>query len=277
MNDSTLPRQGVISWLKQETKDTFTLSIVFADQAQTGFLRFIPGQFNMLAVPYLGEAPISISSAPDDRELTHTIRVAGDVTAALSRLKSGDRLGIRGPFGNGWPLPEIEECDLLLIAGGLGIAPLRSVIRHVMAHRNCCRKRPLLLYGAKTPKEILFRNEIPRFRQVFDILLTVDRADPQEHWRDPTGTVGQLLETTRFDPLTAVAFICGPEVMMTGVAQQLLRRGVPPEKIFVALERHMNCGTGICGHCIFGPILVCKDGPVFRYQDIRQFLGVREL
>ncbi len=283
MSDRSTPFEATIKWMKKETRDTFTCSLKINNRDIQKAYRFLPGQFNMLYVPGIGEAPISISSSPVDHDLMHTVRIAGNVTSALSRLRTGDVIGMRGPFGRGWPLGETEDRDLLIVAGGLGIAPLRSVARHILkipprrSERVSTRPRRVLLYGAKTPKDIIFRDEFPRYRNVFDVFLTVDRADPEEYWRGETGLVTKLFGAISLDPLRTVVFLCGPEIMMQTSVRELILRGVPGERIFVSMERSMNCGMGVCGHCFFGPKFVCKDGPVFRFSEIEGFTGIKEL
>lgn len=275
MSKYILPFEATIKWIKKETRDTSTFALSIKDRDILRSYSFRPGQFNMVYVPGIGEAPISISSSPQDHDLTHTIRIAGDVTIAIGRLEHGDSLFIRGPFGRGWPIEEAEERDVILIGGGLGIAPLRSVIRELIKRGR--GKRDKILYGAKSPKDIIFRDEFPRYREFFDVYLTVDKADPEEYWKGETGYVTQLIGRLSFDPLNTVFFICGPEAMMQAVIKELLLRGVPGEKIFLSMERNMNCGMGTCGHCLFGPRFVCKDGPVFRFTDVEEFLGIKEI
>jgi len=282
MYDRSVPFEASIKWIRKETRDTFTSALKINSREIQRAYRFIPGQFNMLYVPGIGEAPISISSSPLDHDLMHTVRVAGDVTTALYGLRAGDVIGMRGPFGSGWPLEEAEDLDLLIVAGGLGIAPLRSVARHILRSaapkkRGNAHPRRMLLYGAKTPKDIIFRDEFPRYRDVFEVFLTVDRADPEGYWREETGLVTKLFDRLSIDPLCTVAFVCGPEIMMQTSVRELILRGVPEEKIFLSLERNMNCGIGLCGHCFFGPKFVCKDGPVFRFSEIRGLMGIKEL
>lgn len=282
MYDKSIPFEARIKWIKKETRDTATYALKIVNREIEKAYSFIPGQFNMLSVPGVGEAAISISSAPSDHDLMHTIRVAGDVTTAISRLNAGDVLGMRGPFGNGWPLEETEGRDVMIIAGGLGIAPLRSAIRHVMKLPGRYRhstgvSRHMILYGTKAPKDIIFRDEFPRYRDVFDVFLTVDKADPEEYWHGDVGLITRLLGKAPFDPLNVLVFICGPEIMMQAVVKELILKGVAGEKIFLSMERNMNCGMGICGHCFFGPKFVCKDGPVFRFSEVEEFFGVKEI
>ncbi len=272
----------MIKWMKKETRDTFTCALKIGSRDIQRAYRFLPGQFNMLYVPGIGEAPVSISSSPLDHDLMHTVRVAGDVTTALSRLRVGDVIGMRGPFGRGWPLEETEDKEFLIVAGGLGIAPLRSVARHILKtdapkKRGSTHPRRLLLYGAKTPKDIIFRDEFPRYRDVFEVFLTVDRADPEEYWRGETGLVLKLFDRISLDPLRSIVFVCGPEIMMQTSVRELILKRVPEERIFVSMERNMNCGVGICGHCFFGPKFVCKDGPVFRFSEIEGLMGIKEI
>ncbi len=281
MYDKSIPFEATIRWIKKETRDTATYALKINSREIQRYYTFKPGQFNMLYIPGIGEAPISISSAPSDHDLMHTIRIAGDVTTYISRLNAGDVIGVRGPFGSSWPLEEIEDRHLILVAGGLGIAPLRSVIRHILKRskgvKSPLQKPPIILYGAKTPKDMIFRDEFPRYADAFQVFLTVDKADPEEYWRGDVGLITGLLNKVSFNPLNTVVFMCGPEVMIQSMTKELILRGVPGEKIFISMERNMNCGMGVCGHCMFGPRFVCKDGPVFRFTDIEGFLGIKEI
>jgi NAD(P)H-flavin reductase len=281
MYDKSMPFEATIKWIKKETRDSSTYALRINGRDIQRAYRFLPGQFNMLYLPGIGEAPISISSSPVDHDLMHTVRIAGDVTTALSRLRAGDVIGMRGPFGRGWPLEETEDLDLLIVAGGLGIAPLRSVARHILqtldSKKRGAHARRMLLYGAKTPKDIIFRDEFPRYRDAFEVFLTVDRADPEEHWLGETGLVTKLFDRVSLDPLCTLVFVCGPEIMMQTSVRELILRDVPGERIYVSLERNMNCGMGLCGHCFFGPKFVCKDGPVFRFSEIEELMGIKEL
>ncbi len=277
MYDKTLPFSASIKWIKKETRDTWTYALKIVDREIERAYRFQPGQFNMLYVPGIGESAISISSGTNDHDLLHTIRVAGDVTTAISKMNPGDVIGVRGPFGRGWPMEETEDRNVMIIAGGVGIAPLRSVIRHLASSRRSRPGKDIILYGTKTPKDVLFRDEFPRYRDLFQVFLTVDKADPEEYWKGEVGLVTRLLGKASFDPLGTTVFICGPEVMMQSTIKELLVRGVPGEKIYLTMERHMNCGMGVCGHCFFGPKFVCRDGAVFRYTEVEDFLGVREV
>lgn len=264
--------QATIRWIKKETRDTSTYALKVK-----GKFTFAPGQFNMLYMPGIGEAPISISSSPKDHEILHTIRIAGDVTTAISRLGTGDVILFRGPYGKGWPMEELKDRNLMIVAGGLGVAPLRPVIRDILRGKNIFSRRPILMYGSKTTKDIIFRDEFPRFRDVFDVFLSVDRVDPETVWRGHVGDVANTLRKVHFEPLNTIIFICGPEIMIKITANHLINTGVPEEKIYLSMERNMNCGMGTCGHCFFGPRFVCRDGPVFKYSEIIDFLEEKEL
>lgn len=277
MYDKTLPFEASIKWTRKETRDTATYALRIVDREIAKAYSFQPGQFNMLSIPGIGEAAISISSSSADRDLMHTVRVAGDVTTALSRLSAGDVIGLRGPFGNGWPLEEAQDRDLVIIAGGVGIAPLRSVIRSIWASKQKSSGMNIVFYGAKSPKDIIFRDEFPRYRAAFKVFLTVDKADPEEHWRGEVGLIPALFDRVSLEPLNTTVFMCGPEIMMKVTVKELILRGVPGEKIFLSLERNMNCGMGLCGHCMFGPKFICKDGAVFRYTDVAGFMDVPEV
>jgi NAD(P)H-flavin reductase len=281
MYDKSMPFEATVKWIKKETRDSSTYALRINDKEIQRAYRFLPGQFNMLYIPGFGEAPISLSSSPADHDLMHTVRVAGDVTTALSRLKAGDVIGMRGPFGRGWPLEETEDLALLIVAGGLGIAPLRSVARHILktsaSNKRGAHPRRMLLYGAKTPKDVIFRDEFPLYRDFFEVFLTVDRADPEEYWRGETGLVTKLFDRISLDPRCTLVFVCGPEIMMQTSVRELILREVPEERIYVSLERNMNCGIGLCGHCFFGPKFVCKDGPVFKFSEIEGFMGIKEV
>jgi NAD(P)H-flavin reductase len=231
----------------------------------------------MLYVYGVGEVPISISGDPTrPGTLVHTTREVGAVTRAMRRLKAGQTLGVRGPYGRGWPVAEAAGGDLVLITGGIGLAPLRPVIYHALAHREQYGK-VVLLYGARTPDDILYRRELEKWRSRFDleIHLTVDRATGS--WRGNVGVVTQLIQRSPFDPSHCLAMICGPEIMMRFTALELEKRGVDPAQIYISMERNMKCGIGLCGHCQLGGSFVCKDGPVYRYDRIGPLLMEREV
>lgn len=273
--DPMRPRPFRVVRSHQETHDTFTLTLEPADRGDP--FGFRPGQFNMLYAFGAGEVPISMSGPPGDvREVVHTIRAVGPVTQQLHQLRHGDTIGLRGPFGTPWPVEEAEGRDVVLVAGGIGLAPLRPALYHVLAQRERFG-RVTLLFGARTPQDILFTREIELWRGRFDVTVevVVDRAAPS--WRGFVGVVTSLVPRAPFEPRNAVAFVCGPEVMMKFAVQELGNRGVDPTRVYVSLERNMKCAVGSCGHCQFGPTFICKDGPVYRYDRVSTLLGIREV
>lgn len=238
---------------------------------------FVPGQFNMLTAFGIGEVPISFSGDPaDSQRLIHTIRAVGPVSAALAALKEGASLGIRGPFGVGWPMAEAAGRDVVIVAGGLGLAPLRPVLYQLLAER-ARYGRIILLYGTRSPEEILFRRELESWRRRLDmeIEVTVDHA--MGDWRGHVGVVTTLISRASLDPHRALALVCGPEIMMRFAIAALRDAKVADEAIHLSMERNMKCAVGLCGHCQFGSVLVCRDGPVFRYDRLRDLLWIKEL
>jgi len=258
-----------------ETADTATLVLSPAPGSRS--LTFRPGQFNMVYAFGVGEAAISVSGDPARPErLVHTIRSAGRVTAALAGVAPGAAVGIRGPYGTGWPVELAQGKDVVLVAGGLGLPPLRPLLYELLARRDRVG-RIEVIYGARTPKDLVYYDEIQHWRARGDLRFqtTVDAAG--RDWYGDVGLVTARLPDLRVDPANTVAFLCGPEVMMKFTAQGLEARGVPEPSIYVSLERNMKCAIGLCGHCQFGPEFICRDGPVFRYDVVRPFLSVREL
>ncbi len=237
------------------------------------FPPFVPGQFNMLYVYGQGEVPISISSLRRDL-LEHTVRLVGEVTEDLFRLGVGDHIGLRGPYGSGFPVERCRGMDLLLIAGGLGLADIKPVVEYVLRERESYGE-VYLLVGAKDPSGLLYRGEYGSWREGVNLLLTVDRAEGG--WSGHVGLVTDLLSQVRVNPSTVAAMMCGPEQMMIATAGALLRLGVPGERIHLSMERHMKCAVGTCGHCQFGYTFVCRDGPVFSYARVKPLLGIRGL
>ncbi len=274
-SDVMMVRPFKIRRMIKETDDTFSLELGPRDGTR-GF-SFEPGQFNMLNVFGIGEVPISISGDPTKTdELLHTTRAVGTVTKAMKKLKVGDTIGIRGPYGKSWPVREVEGYDVVVVAGGIGLAPLRPVIYYLLANREKYGKI-VLLYGTRTPEEILFRKDLEKWRARFDLetFMTVDRATGD--WRGNVGVVTTLIGRAPFDHLNSAAMICGPEIMMRFTVLELQKRGLVDDKIFVSMERNMKCGVGLCGHCQLGASFVCKDGPVYRYDQIRGIFTKREL
>ena len=270
---STMPRPFRVVSTMRETRDVVTLCLDPANEGEP--IVAAPGQFNMLYQFGVGEVPISISHVTQRPTLTHTIRDVGAVTRALCSAKPGDLVGVRGPFGQPWPLTEAQGTDLLFIAGGIGLAPLRPAIDYALSHREYYN-RICLLYGSRSPEDLLFREDLRRWQSQADqVFTTVDAAG--EDWTGDVGVVTSLLRRTRFDPQHATAFICGPEIMMRFTAADLLKRGVPKEQIVVSLERSFSCALGLCGRCQLGPEFICKDGPVFRYSRVAERLAIPEL
>jgi anaerobic sulfite reductase subunit B len=257
---------------RRDTADTCTLEL----EPRNGALGApAPGQFTMLYAWGVGEVPISVSGLDAGGRLVQTIRDVGSVTHKLCALDPGTTLGVRGPFGRGWPLDAFAGADVVVVAGGLGLAPLRLAVLALLARRERYG-RLLLLYGARTPADLLYRDELARWAEDgLDVEITVDAADAD--WDGPVGVVGKLVARAGFDPRNAAALMCGPEVMMRFTAVALAERGVAPERTYVSLERSMKCGIGQCGHCQIGPTLVCLDGPVYSWAEISRWLSVREL
>ncbi|MCL5095978.1 MAG: FAD/NAD(P)-binding protein [Candidatus Omnitrophica bacterium] len=256
--------------LKPETDDTFTLALQPADGPSK--FNFEPGQFNMVYVFGVGEIPISISGDPGDSKLLfHTTREVGLVTRAMRQLKPNDLVGLRGPFGTFWPVEDAEGKDVVIVAGGIGLAPLRPALYRILSRRDRYG-RVVLLYGTRTPADILYRHELEQWRSRFDleVYATVDRA--MSGWRGNVGVVTTLIPRAPFDPRNTVAYVCGPEVMMRFTTQELQKRGVNKDAIFISMERNMKCAVGFCGRCQFGPTFVCKDGPVFRFDKVEDWL-----
>ncbi len=273
--DPMLPQLCRVQRVRRETYDTYTFELVPEDGA--GLPRFAAGQFNMLYIFGVGEVPISISGDPgQEAPLIHTTRAVGPVTQAMCALKPTDVLGVRGPYGSHWPVEVAEGHDVVLVAGGIGLAPLRPALYQILAQRGRYGK-VLLLYGARTPPDMLYRRELEHWRARFDleVAVTVDRATGD--WHGNVGVVTQFIPRAAFDPRETVAMVCGPEIMMRFTAVELQKRGVTDDRIYFSMERNMKCGIGLCGHCQYGPTFICKDGPVFAYGDIQTWFAKREV
>jgi NAD(P)H-flavin reductase len=265
----------VVKGVRKETYDTFTLELEPKNELHSRSFR--PGQFNMLYVFGVGEVPISICGDPAKLDtLMHTTRAVGTVTKALWKLGRGDLVGVRGPFGTSWPVEDARGRDVVIVTGGIGLPPLRPSLYHLLSKRQEYGKL-FLLYGARTPEDIVYGREIERWRKRPDLSVdvTVDRATG--HWRGNVGVVTTLIPKADFDPSNTMAMIVGPEIMMRFTIAELQKRGVRDERIYISMERNMKCGFGFCGHCQLGPFFVCKDGPVFRYDRIKPFFGKGEI
>jgi sulfhydrogenase subunit gamma (sulfur reductase) len=261
-----IPETGRILRVEQLTAQEKLFEIALEDRA----LGHQPCQFVQASLFGIGEAPISISSSPtvsDTFELC--VRRVGAVTTAFHNLKVGDRIGIRGPFGNGFPVEKILGKDVLFVCGGLGLAPLRSLIRWSLEHRRSFG-RIVTLYGAKNPSELLFTSELEEWKRgkEMEFHLTVDR--PDESWKGRTGVITTLFSDIQLDPLKTVAVVVGPPVMYKFVILELLKRAIMESRIYVSLERRMRCGLGKCGHCQMNGIYVCQEGPVFCYNEVKK-------
>ncbi len=263
------PRLVKVKARRKETRDTVSLD--FEDPGVT----YAPGQFNMLCAFGQGEVPISIS-AVSGRRVTHTVRDVGLVTAALTRLPAGSVMGVRGPFGQGWPLQRSRGRNVVVVAGGLGLAPLRSAIHMLLQHR-ADYQRLVFLYGARTPADLLFAREVEKWRGRFDVdvHVTVDAA--ARGWRGDVGVVTKLFKRIAVEPAYTTALVCGPEVMMRFGAAGLVDAGIDPDDIWLSMERNMQCGAGVCGHCQLGPFLLCRDGPVMPLSRLSPLMLVKEL
>lgn len=260
---------------RRETRDTVTLRL-----RPLSDVRLIaqPGQFMMLSVYGVGEVPISVSGLPRrPGELEHTIRAVGSVTRHLVALHPGDQIGVRGPFGTSWPLQLAHGQDVLLIAGGLGFAPLRSALLAILRERWRYRQ-VIVLYGARSPADLLYRRDLSRWLQRPDLVLRITVDHPDQYWRGQVGVVPNLIRQVAafFEPANTVAMICGPEIMMRFTIRELQKHGIPDERIFLSLERNMQCAIGLCGHCQLGPFFLCKDGPVLPYSRLAPFSEIRE-
>jgi len=273
--DPMLPRPFRIERVRRELSDTFSWSLAPEDDADD--FQFLPGQFNMLYQFGVGEVPVSISGdAADKGKLIHTIRAVGTVTDAMAKLKKDDVIGLRGPFGTPWPMEKAAGQDVLVITGGIGLAPLRPAIYHLLANRRKYGKIAIL-YGARTPKDMLYRHELEKWRSRFDISVEVTVDHAGHDWSGNVGVVPNLIGQADFDPLHTTALVCGPEVMIHFTIKALNKAGVKDKGIYVSMERNMKCAVGFCGHCQWGPNFVCKDGPVFQYNTIRKLFSVREI
>ncbi len=261
-----------VSRRRRETHDTWTLEL---EPVSGERIAPAPGQFTMLYAFGIGEVPISVSGDVEG-PLVHTVRAVGAVTEAICASRPGTVLGVRGPYGNSWPVESAVASDFVVVAGGIGLAPLRPALYQVLRRRGDYGE-VALLYGSRTPGDLLYRRELERLRGRFDLQVDVTVDSAEGGWHGKVGVVGKLVGGARFDPGSAVALLCGPEVMMRFTARALLERGLPADRIYLSMERDMRCGVGHCGHCQLGPTLICRDGAVYRYDELLALMEVREL
>ena len=257
-----------------ECRDTVTFTL---EPAAGAVAAPVPGQFLMLWAPGLGEVPISIAGLPGADRVVHTVRAVGATTTALCAAEVGTVLGVRGPFGTSWPMAQAAGQDVVIVAGGIGLAPVRPVVHAILADRSAYG-RVSLIVGARTAHDLLYRQALDSWwrEEIIDVRTTVDT--PCSHWT--TGSVGVVTTELRRVPIdgpATVAIVCGPEVMMRIVGSALVDRGVPADRIAVSMERNMQCGLGRCGHCQLGPLLICRDGPVLPWSSVEELMGVPEL
>ena len=263
MDNEYIPEFFTIEDIFEETEDTKTYTLDRKIDSS-------PGQFLQVFLPVYGEAPISISSHRDEK-VKLTVRSVGDVTRALGRLKKNDRIGIRGPFGLGWPIEKARGKNVVIIAGGIGLAPLRPVVKEIENNRDSYEK-VILLYGARTPDLILYKKELEEWTKFIDVKITVDYFDKVcdyqcKAWQGDVGVVTKLLDKSDIPLEDNYAFMCGPPIMMKYSVMRLIEMGFSVPRIYISLERHMKCGMGFCGHCQIGGKYACKDGPVFSVED----------
>ena len=262
---------------QKKTENHGIVTLTLAPSAEDVIEPMEPGQFNMLYAFGIGEIPISISSLWNSQpELIHTIQDVGAVSKAFCDLSTGDQIGVRGPYGTCWPLNKAKNKDVLILAGGVGIVPLRPLIEEIVNDRSAYGKLNVL-YGARSPENIIFHQDIISWQAdpTLNFQITVDHA--YSNWRGNVGVVTYLIDEASFDPENTIAFICGPEIMMRYAVNTCLDANVPPDQLFLSMERNMKCAAGFCGHCQLGPRFVCKDGPVFRFDNIADLFDIREM
>ena len=273
--DAGVPHAATVVARTRESPTIFTLRLRLDDAAAQAAYRFAPGQFNMLYLFGVGEVPISITSDPGDRnDIGHTIRALGRVTRGLSDLQPGDQVGLRGPFGRGWPLQEVGGCDLVLVTGGLGCAPVVSVIHYILKRRDRFGKL-VIIQGVKHAEDLIWREQYERWAKLPDTQVLVAASEGAALWPWHVGRVTDLFGLAQFNPARAAAMMCGPEGMMRVAADSLLARGLPDSRLYLSMERNMQCAVGRCGHCQLGGSFVCRDGPVFSWGQVNDLLAHR--
>ncbi len=271
--DSSAPHAATVIARTQESPTIFTLQLRLDDAAAQAAYRFAPGQFNMLYLYGVGEVPISIMSDPEEHDgIGHTIRMQGRVTQGLAKLQPGDRVGLRGPFGRGWPLQEMGGRDVILVTGGLGCAPVVSVIHYVLRRRERFGKL-VIIQGVKHAEDLIWREQYDRWARLPDTQVLVAASEGAAFWPWHVGRVTELFSLASINPDKAVAMMCGPEGMMRVAADNLLARGLAESQLYLSMERNMQCAVGRCGHCQIGGAFVCRDGPVFNWGEVKALLA----
>ena len=263
------PKAARIMNITRETSDTKTFTLVFTNPADQDTFNYRPGQFVEISVLGVGEAPISITSSPSRKGfLELSIKRVGQLTETIHALSPGSIVGIRGPYGNGFPFEDVSGDNILFVAGGIGLAPLRSLINYVFDNRPNYGEVKIL-YGSRNPGELVFTGELDRWSGMSEteVLVTVDRGD--EHWQGNVGLVTTLIPRIKLTPESYSAFVCGPPVMIPFVIKDLLELGFREDKIISTLENYMKCGVGKCGHCLLGGKYICMEGPVFKYSQMK--------
>ncbi|MDH5546606.1 MAG: FAD/NAD(P)-binding protein [Gammaproteobacteria bacterium] len=276
MHNPYLPQTVSVVERVQETPTIFTLRLRFEDKNRQRDYRFEPGQFNMLYLHGVGEVATSIVSDPAEEEtVDHTIRAVGRVTKGLAKLKPGDQIGLRGPYGRGWPLREALGKDVILVTGGLGCAPVVSVIRYVTRRRDMFG-RLIIMQGVKRADDLIWREQYDHWASLHETqVILAASEETSADWPWHTGHVTNLIGQAIFNPRNAIAMMCGPEPMMHAAIEPLLREGLDEQDIWLSMERNMQCAVGLCGHCQYGASFICKQGPVFPYAEIRSLFGVK--
>lgn len=264
----TTPEIATVVEVRDEIPEVKTFYLAFDDPEVEKNFRIRSGQFIMCTIFGAGEFAVSLPPSPENDRFHISVRAVGKVTNALHQLRAGDKLAIRGPFGNGFPFEEIKGKNVVYVAGGIGLIPLRSSIVHVLQHREDFG-RIILIYGSRSPGDLMYQPNIEEWLQTdgFETYITIDR--PVEGWEGETGFVHTLIDKADVPVENTVAFVCGPPIMFNAVIGELMKRGLSDEHIMSTLERHMKCGIGKCQHCAIGRTLVCTDGPVYTYRQIK--------
>ena len=275
MSELRQPHQAEIVERIEETPSIFTLRLRFTDPAVHAAYSFTPGQFNMLYLYGVGEVPISIVSDPEDEHMyDHTIRAVGRVTKGLAQLRVGDQVGVRGPFGRGWPMTEAEGKDILIATGGLGCAPVVSVINYVLRRRERFG-RLTIMQGVKHADDLIWRSKYEEWSRLPNTQVLLSASQGGATWPWHVGHLPVLFDEADIEDHNCTAMMCGPEGMMIAVVEALRQRDFPEEHIWLSMERNMQCGDGKCGHCQHGGKFICRDGPVFSYPQVKSLLGTK--